>query len=166
MNEITYCPHITSWNPGCPSCRIRIRIGLKSGEYGGKNNATAPRAVMESSTPFALCTEELSKMTMSPSERDGERKSSTYFLNSFPLSVPSKTIGKMPYSCYRTNADTHPFCDGFISLSVLFMKYYSFALPVCYRQHNIPSVTYYILCSTISQSAIPSDQSGYRRNIP
>jgi hypothetical protein len=48
-------------------------IGLKSGEYGGRNRSRAPAASIASLAPRTLWAGRLSRMTMSPGARVGAR---------------------------------------------------------------------------------------------
>ena len=56
-----------------------ISIGLKSGEYGGKNRSRAPTFSIASRTPLILWAGKLSMTTMSPGRSSGARTCSSTF---------------------------------------------------------------------------------------
>ena len=70
-----------------------ISIGLKSGEYGGRNNIQAPRSLRNSAALGLLCDDRLSAMTTSPFDIVGASWVSTYLSKISLFMAPSITHG-------------------------------------------------------------------------
>lgn len=62
-------------------------IGLKSGEYGGRNFTVAPRRTISAATAGALSARRLSSNTISPGCRRGASRSRTHAVKSFALTA-------------------------------------------------------------------------------
>src|SRR3954464_1244575 len=95
MRRMAWCRPLTvrsaAFRRSAFSLEKAFSIGLKSRDYGGRNNSLAPAASMASRTGWLLWLDRVSMTTMSPGASAGTRTCLTYSRKPSPLMEPSRS---------------------------------------------------------------------------